>query len=105
LGRAYQELKRPLKVSEYWERIGKGGPTGLTLGNRAKRLEVKKFNDQFTEVLNIIGKIDKHIATKQKSTRADGDYFFKMLETVHHKIDFPSKLVIQAKIYAQINGD
>ena len=30
LGRAYQEQKRPLKVSEYWENIGKAG-SGLSL--------------------------------------------------------------------------
>jgi hypothetical protein len=46
------------------------------------------------EVKNAIGKIEKHIASKQKSTRADGEYFFKLLDKLHHKIDFPSKLAL-----------
>lgn len=86
-------------MSEYWEKIGKAG-SGLTIANREKRREVKKFNDQFVEVKNVIGKIEKHMVSKQKSTRANGEYFFKLLETIHNKIDFPSKLVLQAKIYA-----
>ena len=94
-------MKRPLKVHEYWGNIGKS----INIHNRNKRKEVKKFIEKFDEVKNVIGKIDKHIASKQKSTRADADYFFKLLETIHHKIDFASKLLLQAKIYSHILND
>jgi hypothetical protein len=59
LGKAYFEIKRPLKVQEYWgaltkEYLDQGG-------NMLKKSEIKKFLISFREVKHLIQKIESRI--------------------------------------------
>lgn len=58
LGKAYLEMKRPLKVHEYWSAMSK---EQLDSGSALRKKEVKTFLLGIREVKNLIQKIEKHI--------------------------------------------
>ena len=58
-----------------------------------------------------ISKIEARIQNKSwdgingKSAKLDGEYFLKVIEKFHSQIDFPSKMLLQAKIYSHLIED
>lgn len=90
LGKAFSEMKRPLKVQEFWGSLTK---EQLDAYNPDKKKEVKTLLSRLREVKRVVQTVEKH-ARNPKPSKEEGEEHLKTLEKYHSRVDFPSKLLI-----------